>query len=123
MSDPDACALRPDGTLKDASEIDWLHSPTANHVPLPPTTALHDDIANEILDGDDLPEPQHVPPRGFKGKEPAQRVAGRRIPKPSVKASASSAQNLDPGMQKFFFSRFEGNLPTFLFDLLSLISV
>jgi len=110
MSDPDACALRPDGTLKDASEIEWLHSPTTDHIPLPPTNTLHDDIANEIFEGDDLPEPQHAPPRGFKGKEPARRVAGRRIPKPSGKVSASSEQNLDPGMKKFFSSRFEGIL-------------
>jgi hypothetical protein len=123
MSDPDACAVRPDGTLKDASEIEWLHSPTTNHIPLPPTSTLHDDIADDILDGDDLPEPQQAPPRGFKGKEPALRVAGRRIPKPSVKASASSAQNLDHGMKKFSFSRFEGIIPLFLFDLRLLISV
>ena len=104
MSDPEACALRADGTLKDASEIEWQHSPT-NHIPLHP---LHDDIANEIFDGNDLPEPQRAPPSGFKGKEPARRVAGRRIPKPSGKVTASSAQNLDPGMKKFFSSRFEG---------------
>ena len=28
MEDPKNCALRPDGTLKDASEITWLNSPS-----------------------------------------------------------------------------------------------
>lgn len=33
--DPDNCALRPDGTLKDASEIEWYNSPSDEDVPLP----------------------------------------------------------------------------------------
>lgn len=28
---PDAPALRPDGTLRDASEMVWFHSPSDNH--------------------------------------------------------------------------------------------
>ena len=34
MPEPDAPALRPDGTLKDASEIDWIHSPSDETRPL-----------------------------------------------------------------------------------------
>jgi hypothetical protein len=107
MSDPDACALWDDGTLKDVSEIEWLHSPTANHIPLSHADILHDKAANEIFNDDDLDPSQHAP-RGLKGKEPAQQVAGRWIPRPSGKISASSAQNLDPGMKKNIFSHFEG---------------
>ena len=33
--DPDKPALRADGTLKDASEIDWVHSPSADSITLP----------------------------------------------------------------------------------------
>ena len=31
MSAPDAPALRPDGTLKEASELEWIHSPSAEN--------------------------------------------------------------------------------------------
>ena len=51
MSDLDACAVRPDGTLKDASEIEWVHSPTSNKT----FPTLNDDIADAILDH--LPKP------------------------------------------------------------------
>lgn len=107
MSNPDACALRPDGTLKEASEIEWLHSPTSTHIPLPSADPLHDDIAQDIDASDNELEP---PPsaKGLKGKEPAQRVAGRRVPKPSNKVAASNTQNLSPKTNFFFFSHFEG---------------
>jgi hypothetical protein len=119
MSDRDACALRPDGTLKDASEIEWLHSPTSNHFPLPPADTLHDKIAQEI--NEDEFEPLPPPAARFKGKEPARRVGGRRVPKPSDKVVASSGQDLSPRTKIFFFSRFEGIL-SILFDLLLLIT-
>ena len=61
MSDRDACALRPDGTLKDASEIEWLHSPTSNHFPLPPADTLHDEIAQEINGDEFEPLPLLLP--------------------------------------------------------------
>ena len=35
----DNCALNPDGSLKDASEIAWVHSPSHEHLQLPETHA------------------------------------------------------------------------------------
>ena len=35
----DNCALDPDGSLKDASEIAWVHSPSHEHLQLPETHA------------------------------------------------------------------------------------
>ena len=106
MSDLDACAVRPDGTLKDASEIEWVHSPTSNKT----FPTLNDDIADAILDNTDLDEPAQTSPlpQRLKGKEPARCVAGKRVPRPSGKVSAFGGQNLSPRTKKFFFSRFEG---------------
>jgi len=103
MSDLDACAVRHDGTLKDASEIQWVHSPTSDNITLPTLNA------NDIFDDTNLDDAQAFPsPKGLTGKEPARCVAGKRIPKPSGKVSASGTQNLSPRTMKFFFSRFEG---------------
>ena len=46
MSAPDVPALRPDGTLKEASELEWIHSPSAENKSLLPT--LTDPIVNNI---------------------------------------------------------------------------
>ena len=35
----DDCALNPDGSLKDASDIAWVHSPSHEHLQLPETHA------------------------------------------------------------------------------------
>ena len=102
MSAPDVPALRPDGTLKEASEIEWIHSPSAENKSLPPTLA--DPVVNEI-DGNN--SDKLASPKGLKGKEPAAWVGGKRVAKPSAKASESKKGHLDP-KTKLFFSRFEG---------------
>ena len=81
MSAPDAPALRSDGTLKEASELEWIYSPSAKNKSLPPT------LADRDLDGNSSDEP--TSPKGLKGKEPATRVSGKRIAKPSARASES----------------------------------
>lgn len=104
MSDIDACTVRHDGTLKDASEIEWVHSPTYNTLPL-----VADEVFNNTnvifnnADLDDLPQAFFLP-QGLTGKEPAWRVAGKRVPKPSGKVSAFGDQNLSSKTRKFFFS-------------------
>jgi hypothetical protein len=99
MSAPDVPALRSDGTLKEASELEWIHSPSAENKSLPLT------LADPGLDGNNLDEP--TSPKGLKGKEPATRVGGKRVAKPSARASESKKGHLDP-KTKLFFSRFEG---------------
>ena len=99
MSAPDAPALRSDGTLKEALELEWIHSPSAENKSLPPT------LADPDLDRNNSDEP--ISPKGLKGKEPATRVGGKRIAKPSARASESKKGHLDP-KTKLFFSRFEG---------------
>ena len=102
MSTSDAPALRSDGTLKEASEIEWIHSPSAENKSLPPTLA--NPVVNNV-DGNNSDEP--ASPKGLKGKEPATRVSGKRVAKPSARASESKKGHLDP-KTKLFFSRFEG---------------
>ena len=102
LSAPDTLALRPDGTLKEALELEWIHSPSAENKSLPPT--LTDPVVNDI-DGNNSDEP--ASPKGLKGKEPAIWVGGKRVAKPSARASESKKGHLDP-KTKLFFSRFEG---------------
>ena len=50
MSNPDAPALQPDGTLKDASKIEWDYSPSSKTrllSPEPESTSLGDSMAND----------------------------------------------------------------------------
>ena len=49
MSAPDAPALRPDGTLKEALELEWIYSPSAENKSLPPT--LTNPVVNDIDGG------------------------------------------------------------------------
>jgi len=110
MSDPDTPALRPDGTLKDASKIDWVHSPSSETRVLPPepeNTSLGDSMADDS-DGNRSSQGVGLTPlKGFKGKQPAILVSGKHVAKPSNKVSALKEQQLSP-RTKLFFSRFEG---------------
>jgi hypothetical protein len=99
MSAPDAPALRPDGALKEASELEWIHSPSAENKSLPPT--LTNPVVNDI-DGNNLDKP--ASPKGLKRKEPVIRVGGKRVAKPSARASESKKGHLNP-KTKLFFSR------------------
>ncbi|KAH9022275.1 hypothetical protein EDB85DRAFT_1895315 [Lactarius pseudohatsudake] len=81
MSDNDEqCALRPDGTLKDASEIPWLNDPDDTE-PIPahglgaPSLNVDSDASTTAC---------------LKGKEPARLVSGRRVIKPTAKAQQAS---------------------------------
>ncbi|KAH9011482.1 hypothetical protein EDB85DRAFT_1890716 [Lactarius pseudohatsudake] len=81
MSDNDEqCALRPDGTLKDASEIPWLNDP--------------DDTEPILAHGLGAPslnvDSDASTTAGLKGKEPAQLVGSRRVIKPTAKAQQAS---------------------------------
>ena len=74
----DTPALNADGTLKDASELNFFNSPS-NQRPLT-TTDQHSDSG-----GSEGSDPM---PRGFKGKQTADKVAGKRVWKASSKAQA-----------------------------------
>ncbi|KAH9020490.1 hypothetical protein EDB85DRAFT_1896136 [Lactarius pseudohatsudake] len=81
MSDNnEQCALRPDGTLKDASEIPWLNDPD-DAEPIPahglgaPSLNVDSNASTTA---------------GSKGKEPAQLVGSRRAIKPTAKAQQAS---------------------------------
>src|SRR5271155_4495163 len=89
MFDSDAPVLRADGTLKDASEMEWINSPSAEKKTLPP---FHPDDAS---DGNESVSP--APHKHLKGKEPAQCVGRKHIAKQSDKAKASllKGQHLD----------------------------
>ena len=107
MSASDAPALRSDGTLKEASELEWLHSPSDEKKSLPPDNfdPVADDVDHVVdnIDGNNSDEPTSS--KGFKGKEPATRVGGKHVAKPSARASESKKGHLDP-KTKLFFSRF-----------------
>ncbi|KAH8984580.1 hypothetical protein EDB86DRAFT_2833501 [Lactarius hatsudake] len=81
VSDNDEqCALRPNGTLKDASEIPWLNDPDDTE----PISAHGLGAPSLNLDSDTSTT------AGLKGKEPAQLVGSRRAIKPTAKAQQAS---------------------------------
>ena len=101
-------ARREDGTLKDASEMEWLHSPSDECRPLPDLSekpGLGDSSGNN---SGQSTASSSQPAKVFRGKEPAKRVAGKRVSKPSGKVAASKGQHLTPKTRRFFTSRFEG---------------
>ncbi|KAG6883693.1 hypothetical protein C0992_008116, partial [Termitomyces sp. T32_za158] len=92
MADEENCALNADGTLKDASEITFFHSPSDKRpISAPNTLKNHEDS-----DVDDLPTVASIS-RGLKAKKPAQLVGGKRVPKPSAKVRAG-----EQSLQSFF---------------------
>ena len=103
MSDPEALALNADGTLKDASQIEWLHSPSAQAATIPKKRPW----ANSSEDDSD----SHTLPRlpaGLKGKEPACQVGGKRIKQASTRAQQAKQGHLSPKTHHFFSSNFVG---------------
>ena len=50
LENPLGAAVNPDGSLKDAREIEWLHSPSDETVPVPtmPVSALHWHVRNNV---------------------------------------------------------------------------
>ncbi|KAH8986184.1 hypothetical protein EDB86DRAFT_2832778 [Lactarius hatsudake] len=81
VSDNDEqCALRPDGTLKDMSEIPWLNDPDDTE----PISAHGLGAPSLNLDSDTSTT------AGLKGKEPAQLVGSCHAIKPTTKAQQAS---------------------------------
>ncbi|KAF8799277.1 hypothetical protein BYT27DRAFT_7121274 [Phlegmacium glaucopus] len=111
MSNPDAPALNADGTLKDASEIEFCHSPSTQEQPLLPDTSKKRKQTTELdqeSDSDDtLPSIITKPLPGLKGKEPARRVASKRVKKPSARVKGNNAS---PKTRLFFKSNFTGDM-------------
>lgn len=98
MSDEENCALRPDGTLKEAHEISFFNSPSDQN----PISTVHNGSSTE---DDELPDPAAIS-RGLKGKAPARCVGSKRVPKLSAKVRANGSLNT------FFTKTFTGNLTT-----------
>ncbi|GLB42142.1 hypothetical protein LshimejAT787_1101570 [Lyophyllum shimeji] len=97
MSDDENCALRPDGTLKEANEITFFNSPSDKH---PIGNNAKTDSESGSSSDDDLPDLASLG-HGLKGKEPARRVAGKRVIVPSAKV-----RNAQPSVQSFFHKAF-----------------
>ncbi|KAI9436433.1 hypothetical protein H4582DRAFT_2058710 [Lactarius indigo] len=80
MADNDEqCALMPNGTLKEPDKIIWYNDPDDTEPILAPGLGALSHIDSDAST-----------PAGLKGKEPAQRVGGRRIIKPTIKAQQAS---------------------------------
>ncbi|KAF8801919.1 hypothetical protein BYT27DRAFT_7261564 [Phlegmacium glaucopus] len=75
MYNPDAPALNANETLKDASEIEFCHSPSTQEQPLLPDTSKKckrtEELDQESDSNDTLPSVIGKPLPGLKGKEPA----------------------------------------------------
>ncbi|KAF8809283.1 hypothetical protein BYT27DRAFT_7094834 [Phlegmacium glaucopus] len=104
MSDPDAPARNADGTLKEASEMEWLHSPSAQAATIDPQLSKKRQRANSTEDDSD----SHTLPAisGLKGKEPARRVGGKRIKQASTRAQQAKQGHLSPKTHRFFSTNF-----------------
>jgi len=90
MEDPDNCALRADGTLKDADEINWVNSPSDER---PDPFSFQVDTAPTPSGGaPDTLAASSTPP-GLSDKAPAEKVAGRRRIIPSTRLSNGSREN------------------------------
>ncbi|KAF8814163.1 hypothetical protein BYT27DRAFT_7082800 [Phlegmacium glaucopus] len=109
MYNPDVPALNADGTLKDASEIEFCHSPSTQEQPLLPDTSNKRKQTEELdqeTDSDNmLPSIIGKPLPGLKGKEPARRVASKHVKKPSARVKGNNA-SLKTHL--FFKSNFTG---------------
>ena len=102
MPDPDAPARNDDGTLKDASELEFVHSPSDEQPRIRPLK----EMTIESDDNSDLPV------RLRKGKEPARIVGGKRVPKVSARAKAS-ADHASAAERHFFTSSFISKILSF----------
>jgi hypothetical protein len=104
MPDPDAPALNDDGTLKDATELEWINSPSDESRPITLDNRRKrkrsDSSAQETSDNDNV-----LP--GLKNKAPAQKVSGKRVPKLSNRAGAGAGEQ-SPKSCRFFQSKFVG---------------
>ncbi|KAF8812654.1 hypothetical protein BYT27DRAFT_7207509 [Phlegmacium glaucopus] len=104
MSDPEAPARNADGTLKEASEMEWLHFPSAQVATIDPQLSKKHQRANSTDDDRD----SHTLPTvsGLKGKEPACRVGGKRIKQASTRAQQAKQGHLSLKTCRFFSTNF-----------------
>jgi hypothetical protein len=98
MPDLDRPALNDDGTLKDASELSFVHSPSDESRSI----ALANRGKRKRSETSDS-EDDILP--GLKNKVPARKISGKRVPKLSGKAVAGAAF-CSPKSRKFFQSQF-----------------
>lgn len=104
MDNDDNPALNADGTLKDASEIAFFHSPSDTQ-PLPKDNQIPDQ-------GYESPsEKASARAQGLKGKEPARIVATKRTRNASSKARAQEGSGK---LTHFFTANFVGKSFVFL---------
>jgi hypothetical protein len=102
MPDTDAPALNDDGTLKDATEIEWLNSPSDESRRITLDTHKRkrsNSSAQQTSDSEDDLLP------GLKNKAPAKIISGKRVPRLSDRAGAGAAFQ-SPKSRKFFQSKF-----------------
>ena len=80
MPNQDVLALNNDGTLKDAKEIEWVHSPSDETVPKP---QKHKRSNSSASDSNDVL-------LGLKNKVPAKKIGNKHVLKISKKAVAGA---------------------------------
>jgi hypothetical protein len=109
----DAPALNADSTLKDASEIEWAHSPSADPTfDLPETSKKHHHHAHSTdmeSDSDSHTLPSAI---GLKDKVPACHAGGKRV-KMAMAHAQESSKTLTPCTRHFFSSNFIGTYNNF----------
>jgi hypothetical protein len=103
-SDPNTPALNANGTLKDASEIDWVHSPSAEDPPM-----LSKPEKRKRTDSMDS---THLQVAGDKHK-PQPRREGKRMKRVSERGKAA-ADELNTQQRHFFSRNFVGKFITSL---------
>jgi hypothetical protein len=81
--------------------MEWEYSPSSKTIPFPDPA---DAAGGSTSHGNVNPGP----PKGLRGKEPANVVAGKRVSKPTIKVSASANQRLSPRTWCFKKNQFEG---------------
>jgi len=97
MSDPNTPALNANGTLNDPSEIDWVHSPSAEDPPL-----LSKPEKRKRTDSTD----SHL-----AGERPQPRREGKRMKRISERGKAA-ADELNTQQWHFFSRNFVGKFIT-----------
>lgn len=110
-TEDDNPALNADGTLKDASEIEFFNSPSDNR---PLRKISHTATSDDDNSGNESPSTRARVIKGLKGKQPAEIVAGKRIRLASSKAKVQS----DTTSRNFFATNFVGTLLNFFVNLL-----
>ena len=110
MSDPKNCALNPDSTLKDTSQISFFNSPSDKHTigEFGSASDVQPKSGNVVSSDDDhLPTTVELS-RGSKGKVPTTCVRGKWVVKPSLKVHNSDQQLVHVFFKKTFMGKQTG---------------